>query len=85
MDALAAWRGALVKEMGSDAVFVFGSLVYRDGAQFYQATSDVDILVVIPQSVAKDALSRMEWLTKFLAQKSALAGCGKSLAQNAWA
>ena len=39
---------AVHAELGPQAIYLFGSLVYRDGAQFNDR-SDVDLVVVMPE------------------------------------
>ena len=56
----------------SAGVFLFGSLIYKDGAQFY-AGSDVDLVVLFPNN-ALDALARRAWLEKLHEYKMRLEG-----------
>lgn len=61
---LVAWGESVVEETGSAGVFLFGSLVYKGGAQF-GAGSDVDLVVLFPNN-PMDALAR-----RALARKAA--------------
>jgi hypothetical protein len=64
---LAAWSESVVKDIGSDGVFLFGSLIYKGGAQF-GAGSDVDLVVLFPNK-PMNALARRDWLEKLLEHK----------------
>ncbi|MCA1363417.1 nucleotidyltransferase domain-containing protein [Bradyrhizobium sp. IC3069] len=64
---LVAWSEGVVKDIDSAGVFLFGSLVYRGGAQF-GAGSDVDLVVLFPNK-PMDALARRGWLEKLLEHK----------------
>lgn len=64
---LVAWSESVVEETGSAGVFLFGSLVYKGGAQF-GAGSDVDLVVLFPNN-PMDALARRGWLEKLLEHK----------------
>ncbi|QEE47589.1 nucleotidyltransferase domain-containing protein [Rhizobium sp. WL3] len=56
---LAEWAKAVHTELAPQGIYVFGSLVYRDGAQFSEK-SDVDLVVVMPE--IPDAVDRADWL-----------------------
>lgn len=64
---LAVWSESVVKDNGSAGVFLFGSLVYRNGTQFGRG-SDVDLVVLFPNK-PMDALARRNWLEKLLEHK----------------
>lgn len=63
LSELSAWARKVVKEIGSGGVFVFGSLIHRDGAQFDPDTGDVDLVVRFPTHI-RNAEDRKIWLTK---------------------
>jgi predicted nucleotidyltransferase len=68
-EALEKW-GQSALQYGTPELYVFGSLVYKDGSQF-GVNSDVDLVVVLP-NMASDAVGRAEWLEGFLNLKEAL-------------
>lgn len=61
-EELAKWAAAAVTDYSAQAVYVFGSLVYRDGTQF-MSSSDADLVVLLPDGL--DALRRWRWLQPF--------------------
>ncbi|MGO8994173.1 MAG: hypothetical protein ACLQVI_12660, partial [Polyangiaceae bacterium] len=66
---LAGWAKAVHAELGPQGIYLFGSLVYRDGAQFNDR-SDVDLVVVMPE--IPDAADRADWLESLLQHKAEL-------------
>ncbi len=66
---LVGWAKAVHGELGPQAIYLFGSLVYRDGAQFNDK-SDVDLVVVMPE--IPDAADRANWLEALLQCKVGL-------------
>jgi predicted nucleotidyltransferase len=67
---LRRWADAVRTDLGTVGQYVFGSLIYRDGAQFGER-SDVDIIVVIPRE-AGSAINRSTWLYRLADRKRAL-------------
>jgi len=63
------WAQDGIAELGASEVYLFGSLVYRDGDQFGDS-SDVDLVVLIPP--LDTALVRHRWLESFLEHKGQL-------------
>ena len=63
---LAGWAKGIVGELQPAGVYVFGSLIYRDGQQFGDK-SDVDLVVVMPE--LPDGADRAEWVDRLLARK----------------
>jgi hypothetical protein len=57
---LGRWAGLLQTNIGTDGVYLFGSLIHRDGKQFGSG-SDVDLVVVLPSKI-DGAVDRVEWL-----------------------
>jgi predicted nucleotidyltransferase len=51
-----------VSDYGAKGVYLFGSLIHKDGAQF-MSSSDVDLVVVLPELA--DAVERWRWLQRF--------------------
>ncbi len=75
---LGAWAKSLQAESGTAGVYVFGSLIYRDGAQF-GAKTDIDLVVNIPAE-ANNARKRAQWLDRLREQKQLLeVGLAKTL------
>ncbi|WP_417673905.1 hypothetical protein [Roseibium sp.] len=63
---LTNWAKAVITELKPQGVYVFGSLVYRDGAQFNDK-SDIDLAIVMPE--IPDAVDRADWLEALLQHK----------------
>jgi predicted nucleotidyltransferase len=57
---LKTWAHRLQSESGTDGVYAFGSLIYKNGSQF-GTTSDIDLIVRFPPN-ARTALERLVWL-----------------------
>lgn len=70
LSILKTWAHELTNEIGSDGLYVFGSLIHRDGSQFNNK-SDIDIVVCFPES-AKTALDRLRWLKELHSRKAIL-------------
>lgn len=66
---LKSWAAEAVGPFEAKAVYVFGSLVYKDGEQF-MASSDIDLVVVLPP--LEDAVKRWRWLQRFAEAVSGL-------------
>ena len=64
---LVQWSRAVVGDIGTDGIYLFGSLVYREGIQFIES-SDVDLVVLFP-GAANDALARRNWLEQLFRHK----------------
>jgi predicted nucleotidyltransferase len=67
---LAAWSKTVAEDIGAAGIYLFGSLVYRGGAQFVPG-SDVDLVILFPPA-AKDALARTQRLDRLLEHKRRL-------------
>lgn len=63
---LTDWAKAVHADLSPQGIYVFGSLVYRDGAQFNDK-SDVDLAIVMPE--IPDAADRADWLETLLRHK----------------
>lgn len=63
---LKRWALEISEELRPTGVYVFGSLIYRDGEQFGEK-SDVDLVVVMPE--IPDGVNRVEWLERLLERK----------------
>lgn len=61
-DILKRWAAEAVSPYEAQAVYVFGSLVYKDGEQFMDS-SDIDLVVVLPPLA--DAVERWRWQQRF--------------------
>jgi predicted nucleotidyltransferase len=48
IESLLTWAKAVTDEIGTSGIYLFGSLIHRNGAQF-GPKSDVDLVVVIPE------------------------------------
>ncbi|WP_424811045.1 hypothetical protein [Roseococcus sp. YIM B11640] len=60
------WANDVAAELRPSGVYVFGSLIYRDGEQFSHK-SDVDLVVVMPE--LPDGVDRAKWIERLLAKK----------------
>ena len=69
-ELLRSWAREVANSIGTDGIYLFGSLVYRDGTQFVQG-SDVDLAVLFP-AVAIGAVARKTWLEQMLKNKISL-------------
>jgi hypothetical protein len=67
---VAKWSQLVETEIGTAGAYLFGSLVYRDGAQFIDS-SDVDLVILIPPDKS-DAAARKMWLLELQKHKGAL-------------
>ena len=63
---LRQWAKGILDDLQPAGVYVFGSLVYRDGEQFGDR-SDVDLVVLMPE--LPDGADRADWVEKLLAKK----------------
>lgn len=68
-DTLVAWAKRVESALEDAEVYLFGSLVYRDGEQF-TPTSDIDLVVKFGAGLK--AVERAEWLEKLYDQKKQL-------------
>ncbi len=66
MALLQRWANGVIGELRPTGVYVFGSLIYRDGEQFGDK-SDIDLVVVMPEM--PDGVDRTDWLERLLALK----------------
>lgn len=66
---LGRWAKEVDAALGPQAIYLFGSLVYRDGAQFNDR-SDIDLVVVAPE--IPDAIDRASWFEAFVPHKISL-------------
>jgi hypothetical protein len=58
---LRRWAKDVNKAISPGGIFLFGSLVYKNGLQFDAAISDIDLVVCIPEDLTTAPL-RAEWL-----------------------
>jgi len=58
------WAKGLDSQLGQPQLYLFGSLINREGSQFNPQESDLDFVVVLPASAA-DATDRTAWLAAF--------------------
>ncbi|MEQ8178163.1 MAG: hypothetical protein RIA10_07510 [Amphiplicatus sp.] len=70
LDLLTKWAGSLTSSNGAGGVYVFGSLIYRNGAQFGPA-SDIDLVLLFPTKL-KTSEERLQWLQSLHAEKRTL-------------
>jgi hypothetical protein len=66
-EVLGRWAKTVARDIGADGIYLFGSLVYRDGTQFVQE-SDIDLAIQIPDAV-KGAIVRTAWIKKLFEHK----------------
>lgn len=67
---LSNWGAQVVGSIGADGIYLFGSLLYRDGEQFI-TESDIDLALVFPDT-CKDAVARLRWTRALAEQKIVL-------------
>lgn len=63
---LTGWAEKVHAEISPQAMYLFGSLIYRDGALFNNS-SDVDLIVVMPE--IPDAADRADWIESLMRYK----------------
>lgn len=68
---LKEWKNKVEKDIPLTHVFLFGSSVINDGFLFDDNTSDIDLVVVMPQTLT-NAVERTEWLKKLKEHKANL-------------
>ncbi|MER8549916.1 hypothetical protein NKH41_30420 [Mesorhizobium sp. M1169] len=66
---LIEWAKAVHVDLSPQGIYAFGSLVYRDGAQFNDK-SDVDLAIVVAE--IPDAADRADWFAALLRHKLVL-------------
>ena len=66
---LTDWAKTVDAELTPQGIYVFGSLIYSDGAQFNEM-SDIDLAIVMPE--IPDAVDRAAWLEALLSHKVVL-------------
>lgn len=77
---LARWAKGVDEALRPQGIYLFGSLVYRDGAQFNDK-SDIDLVVIAPE--IPDAADRADWFENLVGHKIALEDTlGKTLRRN---
>jgi len=59
---LRKWKINLVKDISIGSIYLFGSLINDDGLLFDSRTSDVDLIVLIPDNLIT-AVERTTWFT----------------------
>ena len=62
------WAARIRIAPGADGVFIFGSTIHQNGAQFNSKSSDLDIAIQIPASLLS-APTRTEWLVSLQSLK----------------
>lgn len=62
LDLLRNWKENLDQAVENNGVYLFGSLVYRQGAFFKKSTSDIDLMILMPEELSGDYTKRVEWL-----------------------
>lgn len=60
------WAKAVDAKLAPQGIYVFGSLIYKNGAQFNDK-SDIDLAIIMPE--IPDALDRANWLETLLHHK----------------
>ncbi len=62
------WKEQLNKEVEVSDIYIFGSSIIKDGHLFDKIKSDIDLVVVMPDSLA-NAVERTRWLMKLKEHK----------------
>lgn len=65
------WKNQVEKDIPISDVFLFGSSVINDGFLFDDNTSDIDLVILMPEVLA-NAVERTEWLGKLKEHKTNL-------------
>jgi predicted nucleotidyltransferase len=67
----ADWAKRTDEQIGSGGIYIFGSTISRNGDQFDDQQSDIDLVVVFPRTVTT-APARVEWLERLAKAKHEL-------------
>ncbi len=59
------------QNLGAEKIYVFGSLIHRDGEQFEAESSDIDLVVEIPTKIRSE-VEIVEWLESLKQHKQKL-------------
>jgi hypothetical protein len=62
-DALRRWAQGVVQQLSTNGIFLFGSLIYKNGIQFNPLISDIDLVICIPSDLTT-APERVEWINR---------------------
>lgn len=80
IESIKNWKTEVNKNIELDAVYLFGSAIYREGVTFQPEISDLDVIVLIPEQF-DTAIKRRDWLIelkhKALLEKEMLFLMGK--------
>jgi predicted nucleotidyltransferase len=68
-ETIETWAKSAIEGYEAKAVYLFGSLIHKGGAQFNES-SDVDLVVVMP--TIADAVDRLRWIEAFASAKGDL-------------
>lgn len=69
--ATSKWAQEVKQSLGAENIYVFGSLIHRDGEQFEAESSDIDLVVEIPTKIRSE-VEIVEWLENLKQQKQKL-------------
>lgn len=61
VEVLRQWASKVDATFGTEGIYLFGSLVFRDSQRFEQGRSDIDLLVILPSRL-RSAPDRAEYL-----------------------
>lgn len=68
---LRAWWKSVGESIDTGSLYIFGSTIYKDGDQFDNDISDVDLVTVFPTNL-RSAIERTHWLKSVLQHKANL-------------
>jgi len=71
VERLLDWWQDVAKRLAVTELYLFGSSIYKNGAQFDASMSDLDVVTLIP-STASDAVKRLEWMRTVAEEKKSL-------------
>ncbi|CAJ6932826.1 Uncharacterised protein [Burkholderia pseudomallei] len=71
VELLRDWWKDVARELEVTELYLFGSAIYKNGAQFDASHSDLDLVTLMPM-MAKDAVTRLDWIRAVATKKKSL-------------
>lgn len=72
LELLVQWKNEVEKKIQHKGIYLFGSLVTRKGATFNNNSSDVDLVIVMPDTVEDNFIKRRNWVETLFPLKLSL-------------
>ena len=71
INLLKDWKSQVQKDIPVTEIYLFGSSIINDGFLFDEKFSDIDLVIIMPESIT-NAIERTHWLSKLKEHKSDL-------------